>query len=94
MSRLGAKIQRERATEARVVRRLIRELLPPPPPPAAPAPERLGGAEPHAEPHADTVEIAPVSRPSFARPFEPAIFVLLALLLVALFGAISGLDGC
>jgi hypothetical protein len=90
MSRLGAKIQRERATEARVVRRLIRELLPPPPPPAAPAPERLGGAEPHA----DTVEIAPVSRPSFARPFEPAIFVLLALLLVALFGAISGLDGC
>jgi hypothetical protein len=82
MSRLGAKIQRQQAQEARVARRLIRELLPPPPPSAAPAPERLAGAEPHAE-----------ARPP-THPFEPAVFVLLALLLVALFGAISGLDGC
>jgi hypothetical protein len=87
MSRLGAKIQRQRAQEARVARRLIRELLPPPPPSAEPAPERLGGAEPHA-----AVEIAPVSRVS--QPFEPALFVLFSLLLAAAFGAISGLDGC
>lgn len=84
MSRLGAKIRRERAQEARVARRLIRELLPPPPS-TEPAPERLGGAEPHAE---------ALPAPAFAHPFEPAIAVLLVLILVALFGAVSALGHC
>jgi hypothetical protein len=83
MSRIGAKIQRERAQEARAARRLIRELLPPPPPSPEPAPERLGGAEP-----------LPAPDPAFAHPFEPAIAVLLVLILVALFGAVSALGSC
>ena len=85
MSRLGAKIRRQRAAEARVARRLIRELLPPPPASPAPASERLGGAEPHAG--------AP---PPFTpgHPSEPAIAVLLTLILVALFGAVAMLGRC
>lgn len=87
MSRLGAKIQRQRATEARAARRLIRELLPPPPAvaEAARGPERsaahkIAGALPY--------PFTP------AYPGEPAIAVLLTLILVALFGAVAVLARC
>ena len=85
MSRLGAKIQRQRAAEARVARRLIRELLPPPPSRPEPAPERLGAAEPHA---------GALPTPPGPYPSEPAIAVLLTLILVALFGAVAALSRC
>lgn len=59
MSRIGAKIQRERAIESRAARRLIRDLLPsratsepvsapPQVPPVFVPSARLGAVEPHA----------------------------------------------